>query len=401
MKLLGCAICFFIGVTLFSSGFYFYLIISQYMISQTYQVHRAMFKNMVDSAKGFIVSDEESLFQSSNDIDTIEKHRKMTLNVTYDHELRRKIEIFLVQLRSKLRSWELRSKSILWKEQNSYNRYNITYQRSIPTYPSVTRLCTVPFVTIDSSLEPFTSNGFAPILPKIPVINFLKERFPIHETCALVANSGSLSGSMKGTEIDSHDIIIRFNDAPTVGYEVDVGKKTSIRILNSQVVSRRSFNLSDPLYSSAVNLVWDPSSFQVDLKHWYSSPDHNFFPNYQIARKLTPNIPFYIIHPRVAWDLWKQLQTSKPHRINRTPPSSGFIGLLLALRLCSYVYAYEYIPSIRITEKCHYYDNTSGLGCTFGDWHPLATEKLYALHLNTASDYDLAINGRMRTRGCG
>ncbi|XP_053212023.1 beta-galactoside alpha-2,6-sialyltransferase 2-like [Panonychus citri] len=401
MKLLGCAICFFIGVTLFSSGFYFYLIISQYMISSTYQAHRAMFKNMVDSAKGLIISKDESLFQSSNDIENIERQRKMNLSTSFDHDLRRQIEVFLVRLRSKLRSWELRSTSILWRQQNSYNRYNVTYLRSPPTYPSVTRLCTVPFTTISPTYEPFSSNGFDSILPKESLIKLLREKYPVHETCALIANSGSLLKSSKGSEIDSHDVIIRFNDAPTIGYEMDVGSRTSIRIINSQVASRLTFNLSDPLYSSAVNLVWDPSSFQVDLNQWFNKPDHNFFPNYRKTREKTPNIPFYIIHPQVAWDLWKQLQTSKSHQIHRTPPSSGFIGLLLGLRLCSYVYAYEYIPSIRMTENCHYYDNTTGLGCTFGDWHPLATEKLYALHLNTASDYDLAINGRMRTRGCG
>lgn len=34
---------------------------------------------------------------------------------------------------------------------------------------------------------------------------------------------------------DSHDIVMRFNHAPTEGYQNDVGNKTSIRIVNSQV----------------------------------------------------------------------------------------------------------------------------------------------------------------------
>lgn len=33
---------------------------------------------------------------------------------------------------------------------------------------------------------------------------------------------------------DSHDIVMRFNHAPTEGFESDVGSKTSIRIVNSQ-----------------------------------------------------------------------------------------------------------------------------------------------------------------------
>lgn len=38
------------------------------------------------------------------------------------------------------------------------------------------------------------------------------------------------------TKTDLHDIVLRFNDAPTNGYEQDVGNKTTIRVVNSQVI---------------------------------------------------------------------------------------------------------------------------------------------------------------------
>ena len=59
---------------------------------------------------------------------------------------------------------------------------------------------------------------------------------------------------------DSHDYIVRFNNAPTAGYEEDVGSKTSLRILNSQILSKAHFNFANSsLYQNVSLLVWDPS----------------------------------------------------------------------------------------------------------------------------------------------
>ena len=42
-----------------------------------------------------------------------------------------------------------------------------------------------------------------------------------------------MSGSNLGAEIDANEIVVRFNNAPTRGYEADVGKKTSFRLTNA------------------------------------------------------------------------------------------------------------------------------------------------------------------------
>ena len=51
-------------------------------------------------------------------------------------------------------------------------------------------------------------------------------------TCALVSSSGMLLGSNAGSQIDSADCVFRLNSAPTLGYERDVGSKTTVRVVS-------------------------------------------------------------------------------------------------------------------------------------------------------------------------
>lgn len=48
--------------------------------------------------------------------------------------------------------------------------------------------------------------------------------------------------------IDSHDFILRFNNAPTQGFEDDVGALTSMRIINSQVATKPIFGFPKASY---------------------------------------------------------------------------------------------------------------------------------------------------------
>ncbi|XP_078621377.1 CMP-N-acetylneuraminate-poly-alpha-2,8-sialyltransferase-like [Branchiostoma floridae x Branchiostoma japonicum] len=57
-----------------------------------------------------------------------------------------------------------------------------------------------------------------------------------YQTCAVVGNSGILTDSLCGVEIDAHDYVIRFGVGPTVGYEDDVGTKKNVTILNRDIL---------------------------------------------------------------------------------------------------------------------------------------------------------------------
>lgn len=60
---------------------------------------------------------------------------------------------------------------------------------------------------------------------------------------------------------------MRFNHAPTEDYEADVGSKTDVRIVNSQVVTKSEYSFtSDVLYKNLTVIVWDPSDYAATLQ---------------------------------------------------------------------------------------------------------------------------------------
>lgn len=50
--------------------------------------------------------------------------------------------------------------------------------------------------------------------------------------CALVSSSGQMLGAGAGEEIDKIRCVIRMNNAPTQGYEKDVGSRTTVRVVS-------------------------------------------------------------------------------------------------------------------------------------------------------------------------
>nr|XP_057937913.1 beta-galactoside alpha-2,6-sialyltransferase 2 [Doryrhamphus excisus] len=258
-----------------------------------------------------------------------------------------------------------------------------------------------PLSTVDGSEQPFSSFGWARLVPSLPLEQLYKTQGrSSFRTCAVVSSAGAILRSGLGKEIDAHDAVLRFNAAPTEGYEKDVGNKTTIRIINSQILAnpRHRFKTSS-LYKNITLVAWDPAPYTLNLHKWYASPDYDLFGPYVEHRKYYPGQPFYILHPSYIWRLWDVIQGNTRENIQPNPPSSGFIGILLMMALCEQVHVYEYIPSMRKTDLCHYHERYFDMACTLGAYHPLLYEKSLVQRINTGTENDLRKKGRVTLPG--
>lgn len=69
------------------------------------------------------------------------------------------------------------------------------------------------------------------------------------------------------------------------------------------------------------------------------------------------------------------------------------------MTLCEQVHVYEYIPSVRQSDLCHYHERYYDAACTLGAYHPLLFEKSLIQRINTGPESDLRKKGRITLPG--
>ena len=84
------------------------------------------------------------------------------------------------------------------------------------------------------------------------------------EKAAIVGSSGILIASKYGKLIDSFDCVVRFNRAPTIGFEEDVGSKTDIYVVNNHVFTNQEISGSG---WTSEHYPTQPQFFVRDLKN--------------------------------------------------------------------------------------------------------------------------------------
>ncbi|KAF3691005.1 Alpha-N-acetylgalactosaminide alpha-2,6-sialyltransferase 5 [Channa argus] len=207
-------------------------------------------------------------------------------------------------------------------------------------------------------------------------------------TCALVTSSGQLTGSKRGEEIDRSECVIRMNDAPSIGYQQDVGRRTSLRVIAHSSLQRVMQNRQELLNTSqdTVFVFWGPNScMRRDGKgHVYNT--------LRLLNQLLPKLKVYIISwiKMMKFDELFKKETGIDRKSSNSWLSTGWFTMAIALELCERINVYGMVPpdfcrsSSHSSLSYHYYEPSGPDECSMylshersrrGSHHRFITEK--------------------------
>uniref|UniRef100_A0A8B9TRM8 CMP-N-acetylneuraminate-beta-galactosamide-alpha-2,3-sialyltransferase 2 n=1 Tax=Anas platyrhynchos TaxID=8839 RepID=A0A8B9TRM8_ANAPL len=198
-------------------------------------------------------------------------------------------------------------------------------------------------------LQPqFKSHNTQEVLSKlfqiVPGENPYRWRDPRHcRRCAVVGNSGNLRGSGYGPEIDGHDFVMRMNQAPTVGFEGDVGGRTTHHFMYPESAKNLPANVSFVLVPfKTLDLLWIASALSTGQIRF----QHPSSPGCQV--QIYNPAFFKYIHDR-----WTEHHGRYP--------STGMLVLFFALHVCDEVNVFGFGADSRGNWH-HYWENNRYAG---------------------------------------
>ncbi|XP_077998202.1 beta-galactoside alpha-2,6-sialyltransferase 1-like [Glandiceps talaboti] len=238
-------------------------------------------------------------------------------------------------------------------------------------------LCTLyreaPILILGRSDSPFCEMGLGEYFPTERSILDSNQRY---NTCAVVGSSDTMKNCLLGKEIDAHDAVLRFNFAPTFGFEEDVGIKTTIRLINNHFFEEETNYtlLEDFVRQSTTTFFWKGGTYNLgNLYQWYlnSKP---FFSGYVDWSQSHPDDPVYMINQMSLWQSWTVLQE--------------FSSVQIMLQLCDEIDIYGMVPPDKSGQYyCHYFDDAD---CHFEtSYHSFSAEYSFLKRLHVGTDEDI------------
>ncbi len=150
------------------------------------------------------------------------------------------------------------------------------------------------------------------------------------KSCALVTSSGHMTGSGRGVEIDRKECVIRMNDAPTRGYQRDVGQRTSLRVVAHSSLQRVLRNRLELLNSSQNTffIFWGPGNYmRQDGKGLV-------YNNLRLLKQMMPKLRVYVISSLKMLHLMSSLRR-KQGKIGEDGNVSLACLIALSLLICT------------------------------------------------------------------
>ncbi|XP_070580546.1 alpha-N-acetyl-neuraminyl-2,3-beta-galactosyl-1,3-N-acetyl-galactosaminide alpha-2,6-sialyltransferase-like isoform X2 [Ptychodera flava] len=190
-------------------------------------------------------------------------------------------------------------------------------------------------------------------------------------SCSLVSNSGHLLYSNAGDDIDSAQCVFRLNTAPTHGFELDVGKRTTARVVSHRSISNLAGNASDLISQNRYlsNIIFHGPEYKFStgktptvLKRLTNKYDKvGFFKLSKFAETKADN----------DWEMY----TGKSRISSGTEYSTGFYALMVMKDVCEDITVYGMIPETYCRDNpsnnipYSYYETPSLSECLVYNYH--------------------------------
>jgi len=189
-------------------------------------------------------------------------------------------------------------------------------------------------------------------------------------SCAVVGNSGMVLDSTHGEFIDSHDTVIRFNDAVVEGYEKSVGSRTDIRIVNCHIFQ----GLINPDYYKKYFSNFDPE-FPLKLHNEIILIKNNVDPyafEYVFHIMKDNGCEIHYLDPQILTTITKELHLPEGE------PSNGVVGIFLGSKNFKTTSCFGFSFYEEPWERKHYYEEITPYDQAS---HDFTLEKLYVTRL--------------------
>jgi hypothetical protein len=205
-------------------------------------------------------------------------------------------------------------------------------------------------------VELFWEPGDAPLPPELlgeadpaEVFAFFRSTGPVFPArdagcrCAVVGASRNLLGSGYGPEIDDHDVVLRINLAPTRGFEGDVGRRTTHYVVTQWIIGavvegKRRENVSADLDGRLASLAEDAWWLLLYRPFDEARPSQELIENVRALARSPGHVPrdrSRLVHPQLTLHASEWTGQS---------PSTGLVGVILAVRVCDAVDVYGFGP---------------------------------------------------------